>query len=124
MMGQPAKKRGAVRASAKSKSKEPATPILSVVIPALNEEDGIEAIVRRVSAVEDSLRAAGLGGMEIIVVDDGSRDSTPEIAAGLPSVRLVRHKATRGYGAAIKTGFAHASGELLAFLDADGTYPP
>jgi glycosyltransferase involved in cell wall biosynthesis len=100
------------------------TATLSVVIPALNEEDGIAEIVGRVEAQRASLRDAGVSDLEIIVVDDGSADRTPEIAGSFASVRLIRHETNRGYGAAIKTGFANARGELLAFTDADGTYPP
>jgi hypothetical protein len=97
---------------------------LSVVIPALNEEDGIGAIIERIEAVRLALVEVGVEGLEIIVVDDGSHDRTPEIAAAYPNVRLLRHTTNRGYGAAIKTGFNNARGELLAFTDADGTYPP
>jgi glycosyltransferase involved in cell wall biosynthesis len=97
---------------------------LSVVIPALNEEDGIADIIERVLATRTSLAQAGVENLELIVVDDGSRDRTPEIVASYPDVVLVRHPVNRGYGAAIKTGFRRANGNLLAFLDADGTYPP
>lgn len=99
-------------------------PLLSVIIPALNEEDGIAKIVQRVLGVEASLKEVGVRGLEVIVVDDGSGDRTAEIAGKIPGVRLIRHASNRGYGAAIKTGFRHASGDLFAFLDADGTYPP
>ncbi len=58
------------------------------------------------------------------MVDDGSSDRTAEIVRSTPGVRLVQHPVNRGYGAALKTGFRAANGELLAFLDADGTYPP
>jgi glycosyltransferase involved in cell wall biosynthesis len=97
---------------------------LSVVIPALNEEDGIADIVERVLAIREPLAEVEVSGLELIVVDDGSRDRTAEIVSGYPEVVLVQHPVNRGYGAAIKTGFRTAKGNLLAFLDADGTYPP
>jgi len=97
---------------------------LSIVIPALNEEDGIADIIRRVLSVEPELRLSGVEHMEIIVVDDGSTDNTAKIAGDFPGVRVIRHPRNRGYGAAIKTGFAQARGDWLAFLDADSTYPP
>lgn len=102
--------------------------MLSVVIPAYNEEAGLAAIVQRVWAMQAALAAAGLAGLEVLVVDDGSADRTPHIAAQLsadfPDTRCIRHPRNRGYGAALKTGFAQARGDLIAFLDADGTYPP
>jgi hypothetical protein len=108
-----------------SESAMPTGPVtLSVVIPALNEEDGIANIIQRLQAVEPSLKKVGVANLEVIVVDDGSRDRTAEIVESFPGVRLVRHPVNRGYGAAIKTGFAEARGQLLAFTDADGTYPP
>lgn len=97
---------------------------LSIVIPAYNEEDGIAQIIERVLPVRKSLSEAGVEEMELIVVDDGSRDRTAEIAARYPEVLLVRHIKNQGYGAALKTGFGQACGDLLGFLDADGTYPP
>jgi len=96
---------------------------LSLVIPAYNEEDGIADIVERVLATKPALQASG-AGLELIVVDDGSRDQTAAIAGTYPEVRLVRHRTNYGYGAALKTGFARAQGTWLGFLDADGTYPP
>jgi len=98
--------------------------ILSVVIPAYNEEKGIKEIAERVLAVEPALKAAGLERMELLVVDDGSKDRTAEVAESIPGVNLIRHPKNKGYGAALKTGFSKASGELIGFLDADGTYPP
>jgi hypothetical protein len=96
---------------------------LSVVIPAYNEEDGIASIVERVLTIETELQESGVG-LELLVVDDGSRDRTAEITAKYPQVNLVRHRTNYGYGAALKTGFAQAQGTWLGFLDADGTYPP
>jgi len=100
------------------------SPVLSVVIPAYNEEDGIANIIERVLAVKPALNQAGVADLELIVVDDGSRDRTTEIVSSCPGVRLVSHGTNKGYGAALKTGFQAATGDLLAFLDADGTYPP
>ncbi len=97
---------------------------LSVVIPAYNEEDGIAAIVDRVLAISPALAQVGVDGLECIVVDDGSKDRTPEIVESYGSrVRLIRQQ-NKGYGGALKTGFRAAQGELLGFLDADSTYPP
>ena len=98
--------------------------ILSVVIPAYNEENGISEIAKRVLAVEPALKNAGVDKLELLVVDDGSKDKTAEVASGIPGVTLIRHPKNKGYGAALKTGFSKASGELIGFLDADGTYPP
>lgn len=97
--------------------------LLSVVIPAYNEEAGIAEIVERVLAVRPALAEIGVD-LELIVVDDGSKDRTAEIVRSYPEVRLLQHNPNRGYGAALKSGFCAARGELLGFLDADGTYPP
>ena len=98
--------------------------VLSVVIPAYNEENGIAEIAWRVLSVEPALKNVGVERLELLVVDDGSRDRTAEVAQGIEGVRLIRHLKNRGYGAALKTGFSKARGELIGFLDADGTYPP
>ncbi len=97
---------------------------LSIVIPAYNEESGIADISNRVLAVRPALQQAGIQEMELLVVDDGSRDATRDIAGNINGVRLICHPTNKGYGAALKTGFGHARGELIGFLDADGTYPP
>ena len=102
--------------------------MLTVVIPAYNEEKGIAQIMTRTLAVRDALKAAGVDGFELLVVNDGSRDQTRQVAEELaekyPDVRVINHPVNRGYGAALKTGFSQARGELIGFLDADGTYPP
>ncbi len=97
---------------------------LSVVIPAYNEEDGIADIVERVLAIKPALAQVGVDDLECIVVDDGSRDRTADIVRSYaPQVTLISQP-NKGYGGALKTGFRAARGELLAFLDADSTYPP
>lgn len=98
--------------------------ILSVVIPAYNEEDGITEIAERVLAVAPELKKVGVEHMELLVVDDGSRDKTADVASKIEGVTLISHPKNKGYGAALKTGFSKAKGELIGFLDADGTYPP
>ncbi|MEM8862537.1 MAG: glycosyltransferase family 2 protein [Chloroflexota bacterium] len=97
---------------------------LSIVIPAYNEEDGIATIANRVLAVKPDLAKVGVDDLELLVVDDGSSDKTAEIANSIDGVTLIKHKTNKGYGAALKTGFGSAKGELVGFLDADGTYPP
>lgn len=106
------------------RSQRPIPITLSVVIPAYNEESGIEDIVSRVLSIKSDLECIGIEGLELIVVDDGSADRTAELAARIDGVTLSVHPQNRGYGAALKTGFDQAQGDLIGFLDADGTYPP
>lgn len=91
---------------------------ISVVIPAYNEEAGLEQVVRGLQACLQ----AGPWPHEIIVVDDGSVDRTPEVARDL-GVRVVRHAANRGYGAALKSGIRAAAGEHVLICDGDASYP-
>src|SRR5512134_2184467 len=86
---------------------------LSVIIPALNEEDSIEAVMERVLSVKPGLAELGVDELELIVVDDGSTDHTPEIVEATPRAKLIRHEVNGGYGAALKTGFAAAQGEWV-----------
>lgn len=103
----------------------PARPILSVVIPALDEEGAIGDTLRRcLDSRHRIAEAAGLAGVEWLVVSDGSSDRTEEIALAFPEVTVLAFERNRGYGAAIKTGWEHARGDLLGFLDADGTCDP
>jgi hypothetical protein len=101
---------------------------LSVVIPAYNEEQGIAEIMNRVLSIRPGLTEVGVDALELLVVDDGSRDRTVEIAQSIAQsdrdVVVIQHAVNRGYGGALKTGFSHARGEIIGFLDADGTYPP
>jgi glycosyltransferase involved in cell wall biosynthesis len=97
---------------------------LSVVIPARNEEDGIQDVMARVLSTRSDLKEVNVQDLELIVVDDGSTDRTAELVTATDGVRLIRHVTNSGYGAALKTGFAAARGEWVGFLDADGTYPP
>ena len=69
--------------------------MLSVVIPAYNEEDSIEAVMQRVLAIRPELPAAGVDDLELIVVNDGSRDRTAELVQATPGVRLLTHVTQR-----------------------------
>ena len=91
---------------------------VSVVVPAFNEGPHIAS---QVTAIRDVMEETGWG-FEIIVVDDGSTDSTSKNAA-IEGVRVIRHNRNRGYGAALKRGIAAASHDWILVIDADGTYP-
>lgn len=93
---------------------------LSVIIPAYNEGRTIQEIIDRVRAVAIPLEK------EIIVVDDFSTDGTREILKKLPAgdVKVFYHPENRGKGAALKTGFKEASGEILIIQDGDLEYAP
>lgn len=93
--------------------------MISVVIPALNEE---AAIVATVEAAHKVCVEAGWTGYEVIVVDDGSTDRTGALAAQAGAL-VVRHPARGGYGRSLKDGIAAAGNDLIAITDADGTYP-
>jgi glycosyltransferase involved in cell wall biosynthesis len=93
--------------------------MLSVVIPALNEE---EAITQTVIAARDVLARSGIDPAEIIVIDDGSSDGTSERAAAA-GARVIRHPHNVGYGRSLKDGILAARYDTIAISDADGTYP-
>lgn len=98
---------------------------LTIVIPALNEEEAIgQTISRCLDARSHIEQHGGVSGVELIVVSDGSTDRTPEIARGFDDVEVIVFERNRGYGAAIKEGWRRANGTLLGFLDADGTCDP
>lgn len=98
---------------------------LTIVIPALNEQDAIGSTIERTLAARDAIvQNSPVDDVEIIVVSDGSTDRTAEIAAGYDGIRLIIFEKNRGYGAAIKKGFEEGTGSVVGFLDADGTCDP
>ena len=92
---------------------------ISVVMPVYNEVASVEEILRRVREVPIA--------KEVIVVDDGSTDGTRDRLAALegqPDLRIVYHPRNQGKGAALRTGFAHATGDIVLVQDADLEYDP
>jgi glycosyltransferase involved in cell wall biosynthesis len=85
---------------------------ITVIIPCLNEEQGIELVLKRMPEFVD----------EVIVVDNGSTDRTSEVAESF-GAKVIR-ETVRGYGRSYKAGFAWASGDILVTLDGDHSYPP
>jgi len=104
--------------------REASRPSLSVFFPAYNDGGTIASLVIRAVQVASHLTA----DFEIIIVDDGSADATREIADELartyPNVRAIHHARNRGYGGALRTGFAAATKDLIAYTDGDAQYDP
>jgi len=90
--------------------------MISVVIPAYNEEEAIGAVV------DELIEILRDGAYEIIVVDDGSTDNTAKIVQE-KRVKFIQHSHSMGYGAAIKTGIKNAANDLIMIIDGDGSYP-
>jgi glycosyltransferase involved in cell wall biosynthesis len=97
---------------------------LSVVVMAYDEAANLEPTVHELLGSMARLPAAA---HELVIVDDGSRDGTSELAdrlaAAHPAVRVVHHPENRGLGGVYRTGFSEARGELLTFFPADGQFP-
>ncbi len=90
--------------------------LASIIVPAYNEEAGIGFVL------ESLFQSVDRSKCEVLVVDDGSADSTSFIASRFPC-RIVRHVRNQGKGMAMMTGLRHAEGDYVIFIDADGTYP-
>lgn len=114
----PARSRAAAAAKPRS-ARLAKAPSIAIVIPAYNEEGAVRATVAEVRRVMDGLD----NPYEIVVVNDGSRDNTLAEAQA-SGARVVNFPTNVGYGHALKAGIAATQSDLVAILDADGTYPP
>lgn len=88
----------------------------SIIIPAYNEERGIEKVIADVKKYLNQ-------EYEIIVVNDGSTDKTKQIIEKISEINTIHHPENLGYGAALKSGIRQAQGKYVLIIDADGTYP-
>jgi dolichyl-phosphate beta-glucosyltransferase len=99
-------------------------PLISIIVPAYNEELRITPTLERLSA----FLSAGNYRHEILVVDDGSTDGTAALIESLggriPNLRLVRSTPNRGKGAVVRLGMLEAHGDVRVMCDADGSMPP
>ena len=100
-------------------SRQPPVRLVSIIIPCHNEAGHVAEVIARV-------QAADLGGLEreLIAVDDGSSDGTADVLRRLPGVKLISYAQNRGKGAAVKAGFAAATGQVVLIQDADLEYNP
>ena len=100
---------------------KPSAPGVTLLVPAFNEENGIEGVVRRLAALDLGVPT------EVLVVEDGSSDGTgaklEQLQKEIPALRVLKHDTNRGYGASLKTGFESACTEVVVITDADDTYP-
>src|SRR3990167_6236545 len=96
---------------------------LSVFFPAYNEEKNIEATVQKADQV---LKTLGLDAYEIIIVNDGSKDDTGQVADRLATtnknIKVIHHNSNKGYGEALKSGFYNSKYDWITFTDSDGQF--
>jgi glycosyltransferase involved in cell wall biosynthesis len=106
-----------------TRSRDGEAPAVSVVVPVKNEAGNIEPLVAEIAAALD-----GAGGFEIVCVDDGSSDGTADqlraLMVGRPWLRAIRHAASCGQSAAVRTGVRKARAPIVVTLDGDGQNDP
>ena len=102
----------------------PEQPAISIVLPCFNEAESLRPLLEEFIAVLGAMELS----YEIIVVDDGSTDGSPQhiikLATEMPGLRLITHQGNFGQSAAILTGYEHALGDVVVTMDADGQNDP
>lgn len=94
---------------------------VSIIIPAYNEAAAIGMVLSEL--LSETAKWEG-ETVEIVVINDGSSDETAQIVGAVEGVRLINHRKNKGYGAALKTGIREATGDIIAWYDADGQHRP
>lgn len=92
--------------------------MISIIVPAYNEEQTLPNILERIIQIELRMEK------EIIVVDDGSLDNTSKVVGEFNTVKLLRHEKNQGKAEALRTGLKYCTGDIIVFQDADGEYNP
>lgn len=97
---------------------------ITIIIPAYNEAEGISITASKLAPVLDKLRQRY--ELEVIFINDGSKDDTAQLLTesfgSLSDARIISHEHNKGLGAALRTGFDHATGDIIVTTDFDGTY--
>jgi dolichol-phosphate mannosyltransferase len=99
---------------------------ISIIVPVLNEADGIEQLREKLESARALLQK--MGSIQLVFIDDGSTDQTPSLLRSVfqedKNCTIVVHDKNRGVGAAFRTGFQHATGDIVCTIDADCSYDP
>ena len=99
---------------------------LSIVVPCYNEEDGIPQLAEKLPPLIEQLQKEYV--VELLFIDDGSTDKTQDLLrtffGGFSYATIIPHEVNKNLGAALRTGFYHATGDYVAALDSDCTYDP
>lgn len=93
-------------------------PVLTIIIPAYNEELGIR------KTIEELLQCTLSQSFQVLVINDGSNDNTGTILQSIENIKVISHPYNKGYGASLKTGIREANTKFVAFYDADGQHRP
>ncbi|MHB9074079.1 MAG: glycosyltransferase family 2 protein [Desulfobaccales bacterium] len=109
---------GSLNQTAPRPGEDQSSPLGSIIVPIYNEAEALQSFFEVLLPVAQEL------GLEVVAVNDGSRDGSAELLAQIPGIVFVNSRENRGYGAALKKGIKHCTGQAIIIIDADGTYSP